>query len=48
MENLLLLFRDNPALSQGFVGGILGAVVVNAIVWRWTISRRKHGNGDKT
>jgi hypothetical protein len=48
METLLLLLRDNPALTQGFIGGILGAVLVNAIVWRWTIRKRKHadnGNG---
>lgn len=48
MESLLLLLRDNPALTQGFIGGILGAIVVNAIVWRWQVTRRKHnGNGDK-
>jgi len=45
VESLLLLLRDNPALTQGFIGGILGAIVVNAIVWRWTVTRRKHGDG---
>lgn len=42
MESLLRLFQDNPALGQGFLGGVVGAIVVNFVTWRWTISRRKH------
>ena len=29
MEALLLLLKDNPAAVQGFVAGIIGAILVN-------------------
>jgi hypothetical protein len=39
---VLSFFRDNPTFGPGFLGGVLGAIVVNFVTWRWTISRRKH------
>jgi hypothetical protein len=42
METLLLLLRDNPHVVQGFIGGVMGAIVVNIITWRWQVIRRKH------
>ena len=44
MEALLLLFRDNPAAVQGFVGGMIAAILVNIIHWRWQVIRRKHAD----
>jgi hypothetical protein len=42
LESLLRLLQDNPSFMQGFLGGVVGAIVVNFVTWRWTISRRKH------
>ncbi len=42
MEALLLLLKDNPAAAQGFIGGVIAAVLVNVIAWRWEVRRRKH------
>jgi hypothetical protein len=46
MQALLLLLQDNPAAIQGFIGGVLGAVVVNLIAWRWEVRRRKHTSAE--
>lgn len=48
LGSLLVLLKDNPALSQGFIGGFVASVLFNLVAWRWTIRRRKHENGDKT
>jgi hypothetical protein len=45
MQALLLLLQDNPAAITGFVGGLVGAVLVELVTWRWKIVRRKHENG---
>ena len=45
MEHLLVLLRDNPAASSGFVAGIVGSILTNIVFWRWQIIRRKHPNG---
>jgi hypothetical protein len=42
VQALLLLLQDNPAAITGFVGGLVGAVVVAVVHWRWQIIRRKH------
>jgi len=42
MEALLLLLKDNPAAVQGFVAGIIGAILVHIIHWRWQVIRRPH------
>jgi hypothetical protein len=42
MQALFLLLQDNPAAVQGFIGGVLGAVVVHVVHWRWQVIRRKH------
>lgn len=49
LQSLLLLLQSNPAVVQGFLGGVLGSVAVNFVTWRWTIRKRKHppeSNGD--
>lgn len=42
MQAVLLLLQDNPAAVTGFVGGVIGAILVEVVTWRWTIRRRKH------
>ena len=42
MQTLLLLLQDNPAAVQGFLGGVLGAIVVNVVHWRWEVRKRNH------
>lgn len=42
LGSLLVLFKDNPAAWQGFLGGLVASLIVNFITWRWTIRRRKH------
>jgi len=44
--SLLAFLNANPAIFQGFIGGILGAVIVEAVSWRWTIVRRRHTERD--
>jgi hypothetical protein len=40
--SLLAFLQANPAVFQGFLGGVLGAIVVEAVSWRWSIVRRRH------
>ncbi len=42
METLLLLMRDNPTLVMGFLGGVVGAILVDVVRWRWEVRRRPH------
>jgi len=42
MQALLLYLTDNPAAVQGFIGGLIGAILVMVVHWRWQIIRRKH------
>lgn len=42
IENLVHLLQANPAFNAGFIGGVLGSILVNFVTWRWTITRRKH------
>lgn len=42
MNALLVLLQDNPAATTGFIAGIVGAIVVELVTWRWTIRRRTH------
>ena len=46
METLLNWLRENPAVFHGFLGGLVGAIVVNTIHWRWRITRREHPKDD--
>lgn len=46
MQALLVLLQGHPDAVSGFVGGIVGAVVVELITWRWTLRRRKHPQDD--
>jgi hypothetical protein len=39
---LLAYLGANPAVLQGFVGGVLGAIVVEVVHWRWRLVRRQH------
>jgi hypothetical protein len=45
MQALLLLLQDNPAAVTGFLGGLVGATLINIVTWRWRVVRRKHDNG---
>jgi cell division protein FtsX len=45
LQGLLLLLQDNPAMVQGFLGGVIAAVLVHIVTWRWSIIRRKHNGG---
>lgn len=42
LQSLLLLLQDNPAAIQGFCGGLVAAILVNIVSWRWEVRRRKH------
>jgi uncharacterized membrane protein YvlD (DUF360 family) len=42
MQALLLYLSDNPAAVQGFIAGIVGAILVHIVHWRWQVTRRKH------
>ena len=42
MQALFLLLQDNPAAVTGFVGGVVGAILVHVVHWRWQVIRRKH------
>jgi hypothetical protein len=43
---LLAVLQDNPAIWSGLIGGVIGAVIVDVVHWRWEVRRRKHnGNG---
>ena len=42
MQALFLLLQDNPAAVTGFVGGIVGSILVHVVTWRWRVIRRKH------
>jgi hypothetical protein len=33
-------------MVQGFIGGVIGAIIVDIVHWRWAIIRRKHTNGN--
>jgi len=47
VQALLLLLRDNPAAIQGFIAGMVAAVLVDVIHWRWEVRKRPHPNGSK-
>jgi hypothetical protein len=46
VQALLLLLQDNPAAVTGFVGGVVGAILVDIVHWRWQVIRRKHPKED--
>jgi len=48
VQALLLLLRDNPAAIQGFIAGIVAAVLVDVIHWRWEVRKRPHPNRVRT
>jgi hypothetical protein len=44
---LLALLHDNPSVAQGFVGGLIAAILVDIVHWRWQVVRRRHnGKGE--
>lgn len=46
LRALIVLLQDNPAIWSGFLGGLIAAVIVNVVSWRWEVRRRKHTNGN--
>ena len=47
LSGLVVLLRDNPAASSGFIAGIVGSILTNIVMWRWQVVRRKTSNGSR-